>query len=767
MAGDVPNGSARSARSDLSSFGLEDGDERWMELLRDAETPIALGSLGAYELIEEVSRGGQGVVYRARDPHRARDVALKRLIAGTLATRTMRHRFAREIEAVSTLDHPGIVTVVGLDVVDDQPVLAMEWIDGVPITGWATDGTSGRRAPGEIARMARLVCAAVHHAHQRGVIHRDLKPSNILVDACGVPRVLDFGLAKLEAIDERSDVTRSGQFVGTPAYSSPEQLRGRADAMDVRSDVYSLGVVLYEMLTGRLPHAVNGNVVEALELIDRAAPARPDVDRELGAIVLKALDRDRDERYQSVDALGRDLDRYLAGEPVEAGGATAFTVLRKAVRRHKVPVAIVTAFVTLALGFGATMAVLYHRSEREAAKAQRIQQFLEDTLVSARPSETGREQTVLEMLALASQRIDAELGGHPEAEAGVRHTLGSVYAGFWKWREAEPHVRRALAIHRELHGDDSAEVATCLVLLGRVLAQQGRLEAIEAGREALAIRRDLHAADHPMVAEAAGSLGASLWRCGGPDAEREAETLFREALQVYRGSGRAHLDARARVTGDFARFLEHRGAVEEADAVYRDALALYEDLSARRVHPDDVSMVRCMDDHARLLEGLGRYDEAAALLEASWKRTPQGLGQGRTPYQMWAVGRGYHARGELAKAQHMYRQSLALSARRMAAKYPVVSDRLSELAFRLFRNDAAPAPVDAYEQVFETMIGLENVSAHQLAVGLHDLGRVLMDAGELDGAERLLRRGLDLALEALPEDHELPAQIARTLAELD
>ncbi|MCG3128982.1 MAG: Serine/threonine-protein kinase PrkC [Phycisphaerae bacterium] len=229
-------------------FGFDRDDEDWLRTVRDRRAEPSLGRVGPYELIEVLGRGGQGVVYRARQPGTGREVAIKRISAGLFASPESRARFEREIEAVATLDHPNIVAVYGAEVIDDQPLLVMQAIAGLPFDRWAA--LAGQRRPRrEILGVFVLVCDAIQHAHQRGVIHRDIKPSNILVDSHGRPHVLDFGLARLErATPAAATLTQTGGFLGTPAYAAPEQLRGLVREIDVRSDVYALGAVLYEAL---------------------------------------------------------------------------------------------------------------------------------------------------------------------------------------------------------------------------------------------------------------------------------------------------------------------------------------------------------------------------------------------------------------------------------------------------------------------------------------------------------------------------------------
>jgi serine/threonine-protein kinase len=225
-------GEATLSDADRTGFGFDRPDAELIDRLREAERMPALGRVGGYELVAVAGIGGQGVVYRARQIATGREVALKRILAGSWAGEAARSRFAREIQADAVLHHPNIVTVYGVEEIDGQPLLAMEWIDGVAIDRWAE-----ARDEGTVLGTFLKVCAGIQHAHQRGVIHRDLKPSNILVDAAGEPRVLDFGLAKVTT--SRSRLTVSGGFLGTLAYSAPEQVRGDADGADVRTDVYA------------------------------------------------------------------------------------------------------------------------------------------------------------------------------------------------------------------------------------------------------------------------------------------------------------------------------------------------------------------------------------------------------------------------------------------------------------------------------------------------------------------------------------------------
>lgn len=370
----IGTGSSR----DLERFGFELPDDSWLARVRTAVHVVDGGRIGPYDIIQEISRGAQGIVYRAKQPNTNREIALKRLVAGQFATPAALARFTREIETAAALNHPNIVTVYGTEQVGDQPILAMEWVDGLPIDAWANGANQSRREVREILGVFVNVCGAVHHAHQRGVIHRDLKPTNILVDRDGAPRVLDFGLAKtLVATDDSAarGLTLTRDFVGTPLYAAPEQIRSDHDAIDIRTDVYALGVVLYQLLTGRTPHS--GALHELMQSIQRDDPAPPsrvcsNISRELDAIVLKALAKEPAKRYQSVDALVADIGEFLDGRLVSAHPPSAAYRFQKLVRQNCLAFALVAAvfFVSIAFAVVSLLQAARIAEQRDLAQSR-------------------------------------------------------------------------------------------------------------------------------------------------------------------------------------------------------------------------------------------------------------------------------------------------------------------------------------------------------------------------------------------------------------
>jgi serine/threonine protein kinase len=377
MTGPTPD-DGPNAGAELAELGFRFDDESWLETLRDAEAPRAVGRIGAYELLDEVSRGGQGVVFRARQPGTGREIAVKRMLTGTFSTAAMRLRFQREAEAAAALNHPGIVTVYGMEEVEGLPLYAMEWIDGVPADAWAADTGGHPRDPRDVLELFTRICDAVAHAHARGVLHRDLKPSNVLVDERGGPHVLDFGLARWmdgAALRQGQDeATLTADFVGTPAYAAPEQFHG--GRVDQRTDIYSLGVMLHQMLTGTSPYGTWQTHAELIRRIEeapvpRASKADPRISREVDTILQKALEKAPEERYATVAALGADVRRHLEGEAILAMPASSFVLARKLVQRNPVVSALASGLILTLAVFGgfASWQNGELRDQRDAARA--------------------------------------------------------------------------------------------------------------------------------------------------------------------------------------------------------------------------------------------------------------------------------------------------------------------------------------------------------------------------------------------------------------
>lgn len=582
----------------LSEFGLDGQDEGWFRRLCEAEGSPPLSQIGSYELLCEISRGGQGVVYRARQSGSERIVALKRLLHGPASDPISRLRFERELEAAAVARHAGIVKVLGTEFVQGQPLLAMEWVDGVTVTRWASNAEAGgRRSPQQIVELMHHICDALQHAHQRGVIHRDLKPSNILVDAENQPRILDFGLAKIVSCTENAStsapltLTHRELFVGTLQYASPEQLSGDASNADVRSDLYSLGLVFYEMLAGKPPYKASASASETLASIETQSPPRPSssnaqVDRDLDAIVLKAIAREPQRRYQSVDALQADLARWKAGEPVLAQAPGSWYLLRKLIRRHRLLFLMIAATTLLVL-IGAVVAAVVaarlaaaHDRERDARQvAEQTSRFLHEAIAAADPiQQSGPGLTVRELLDQAAQRLDAESIPQPQVRGALDDTIGQAYLNLGQFALAETHLTRGLAAREQSLGPVHADIAQSLTNLSALRYQQQQLEDAESlARRAISIRQSLQIGDDPDLALDLNNLGAILRAKGDLDG---AQSLLTEALRMRKATlGDDHPDV-AETLNNLGNVARLKGDFPRAEELCRKVL----DIRRRRLH---------------------------------------------------------------------------------------------------------------------------------------------------------------------------------------
>lgn len=499
-----------TARSTFESRGLTS----------PAQPPERLPVVAGYEVIEEAHRGGQGVVYRAVQQSTKRAVAIKLLLAGQLASLRERYRFEREIEIASSLKHPNIVAIFeGLETSDGRLGYAMEFIEGVSLDAWtaarrATANTSDREHQRESLLLLAKVCRAVQYAHARGVIHRDLKPGNVLIDAADEPHVLDFGLARRadeQAQRERdggSSITMPGEFLGTPQYASPEQMELAQTEVDGRADVYALGVMLYKLVCGDMPYSVDGSVKQIIESVCRVEPGNPrqsaaknrlaPVDLDLETILLKALAKDRERRYQTALSLAQDIETYLQGGAIEARRDSTWYVIRKRLRAHRVEVAAAGAVAIVALGATIAGVVLTARAsdarQREAIERRlREEQAVRTAAVATVIAEIlpPAEQSISEAPArwLEENLLDVReamnagwLNDQPELAAQVQSVLSDIYAlrGTRSGWYAESSARNAKTLLRATYGPDDPRVLRMHEAeIAALLARKRTVEALE------------------------------------------------------------------------------------------------------------------------------------------------------------------------------------------------------------------------------------------------------------------------------------------------
>jgi non-specific serine/threonine protein kinase/serine/threonine-protein kinase len=614
-------------------------------------TPLG-DCIGPYRVKERIGEGGFAEVWAAEQLQPVqRPVALKVLKAG-MDSQSVVQRFAAEQRTLARLQHPGIATVFDAGTTPDgRPFLAMELVHGVPLLRYCDEHRLG--LPARLS-LLQQVCEAVHHAHQKAVVHRDLKPSNILVtDVDGHPRVkvIDFGIAKL--LDGQADFTRSGLFVGTPEYMSPEQAAG--EDLDTRSDVHALGIVLYELLVGVRPfQARAGDLAGALQmqrLLLAAEPARPSqqvtasVDAgavararqiatpqalagrlrgELDWIVLKALERDRTRRYASPADLAADLGRHLRHEPVLAGPPSAVYRLRKFVRRHPTAVAgaIALALALPAFGLHLVAVAATERSLRQDADAGRQaaesslrvangvnEFFAREILAATNPARTtDRAITVREALDAAAAVVGERFATEPLLEAAIRQTIGDTYRSLGEFELALPHAERAVDLWVRTVGQADSRALAASTMLANLYSRTGRLEdAVAIHRRAFEERRRVFGPDHLETLRCAINLGAAECSAGRP---KEGEPLLRAVIADLERVAGADAEETILAVQHLASAMMRLERHEEAVQLLERALERHR----RVLDPGHPVTLAAKGDLARALTHLGRTAEAEPLL---------------------------------------------------------------------------------------------------------------------------------------------------------
>ncbi|WP_420456585.1 tetratricopeptide repeat protein [Rubrivirga sp.] len=720
--------------------------------------------IGPYRLGPVLGEGGMGVVYLAEHEELGRRVAVKVLRDAALSP-SRRDRFLREERILAGLRHPDIARLYDAGVLTDgTPYFVMEVVEGEPITDYAA---RRQLSVPDRLRLFRAVCEAVGYAHRQAIVHRDLKPSNVLVEESdrGRPRVklLDFGIAT--SLDVDPDRTATAALM-TPAYAAPEQLRG--EPVGVYTDVYALGVLLYELLAEQRPYDLTGRspgeaeaqiLAEAPDPPSTRAPAGRRLGKrdwaDLDVVCLTAMQKDPARRYASAEALVRDLDHFLAGEPIEARPDSARYRAGKFVRRNRAPVAVAAAALTAVVALVAfdtvRLAAARDAALAEADKAEQVSEYLVGLFEASDPfAPDGGEQDVRALLARGVEEAE-QLAGQPALQAQMFDVLGRVHTRLSEYGRADTLLRRALTL-RQSEGD-SLGIAETLTNLGVLHSDAGEYDrAVTTLKEALGIRARLLPALHPDLATTYNELGTALNRSGDYD---QAGAMYRTALRIQRQIyDEPHADL-GTTLNDLATNLFDVGDYEEAERYYRESLA-----NDRAVYgPEHPSVASGLANLGVLLDTAGDFPAAdSALTEAlRIKRLRLGDDHYETAFTLTQLGGMLVRKGDLDRAEATFREALAIEDRVLPDGHRNRGFTLHQLASTLQKRGDFSGAEPLFRRAVATFSSSLGIDHPYTAMSTCQLADVLFRRGDPGRADPLFRDCLGTLRDALPAGHDMVA----------
>jgi serine/threonine-protein kinase len=769
----------------------------------DADDGMIDKHVGVYRIIRRVGSGGMGAVYLAeRDDAQFRQRVALKLIKRGMDSEEILRRFRSERQIVASLDHPNIARLLDGGVADDGRLyFVMEYIEaGVPIDRYCDQHSLSIV---ERLKIFRTVAAAVHYAHQNLVIHRDLKPPNILVSESGLVKLLDFGIAKPldpERMGVSVAMTRSDLRLLTPEYASPEQIRG--DPITTVSDVYALGVLLYELLTGHRPYRLRSRMTSDIERViceeeperpstvvgrveesfgedgatvkitpesiavtrgTRAERLRRELSGDLDNIVLKAMHKDMQRRYSSAEALSDDVRRYLDGEPVVARKDSVGYRAGKFIRRHRIGVAAASAIFTSISGFGVMMAVQSARIARQAReiteqrdKAEQVVTFLKELFQVSDPQIShGEMVTARELLEQGAARITTRLRGQPRLQVELMHVMGEVFINLGLYDQAESLFRESLLVARSAFGDESIEVATSLHGIGMALRWNGKDRESESfGRAALELHRKLVGEEHNITAEMLDNLGVTLRRLGD---YKEAEALYRRALAIHQKLPQPDRREMARTMNNLALLLQHNGETEEARRLFGETLEIQHTL----LDEDHPELATTMNNLARLLSAIGQYELAEPLDRQALEIRRRVLHDHPSVAQsLNNLGTLHMHRNEPDRAEVYFAEALAMLRGLLDPDHPEILACMHNLA----RARRVRGAYDDAEALYHEMLALQHQRfgpEHQhIARTLNAMGELMSDTGALERAASYYSDALAMRRKLLGDDHWRTAMTA-------
>jgi serine/threonine protein kinase/tetratricopeptide (TPR) repeat protein len=706
--------------------------------------------IGCYRLLQLIGQGGMGEVWLAEqmEPVRRR-VAIKLIKAG-MDTREIVARFESEMQALALMDHPSIAKVFEAgSTANGHPYFAMEFVSGLPITDYCD---KHKLSVEQRLELFTQVCEGVQHAHQKAIIHRDLKPSNILVsEVNGKPlaRIIDFGVAKATSLHApgKTMFTRLGTVVGTMGYMSPEQADSTGVDVDTRTDVYSLGVVMYELLVGVRPY--DFHELAFLEIVRRLreddAPRPSTKARTLGeqspitaqnrgldpphlaqqlrgdldAISLKALEKERSHRYGSVSEMAADIGRYLRHEPIVARPASAAYRAGKYFRRHRIGVLATALLTVLLISFAIAQAFQVRRIRRERDRANRITEFMTNMFAVSDPNRSrGNTITAREIMDRASKEIDAGLAHDPELQARMMDVMGGVYYNLGLFARAQPLLERSAGIRERVLGPINPETLQSKQHVARVLQAMGKFaEAERLQRETLQVQRRIMGAEHPDTLQTLDDLGVTILTARRREAE--AEKLLRETLEIQR-----------RVLGP-----------EHPDTL-RTMLHLGNALTAQARHSEvEKLQIETLEIQRRVL-GPEHMNTLASMLN---------------------LGLTLQRERRYADAEKLQREGLDLYRRVMGAENPATLLALNNLAATVTLAGRYAEAETLIREVADTGIRVSGPEDPQTLVSLHNLAAIISQQGRYAEAEKMELRTRDIRRRVLGPEHPDTASSTYTL----
>ena len=757
--------------------------------------PIEGQRLGPYRIVRKLGSGGMGDVYladRADEEYQQR-VAIKLVRAGAF-TPQVQGRLRTERQILAKLQHPNIARLLdGGRAPDGTPYLVMEYIEGEPIDVYCDQR---RLTLDERIALVRTVCAAVHYAHQNLIVHRDLKPSNILITPAGEVKLLDFGIAKL--LDTRHSahtlaVTHIDYRVMTPAHASPEQVRG--DTITTSSDIYVLGVLLFELLCGRKPFQLVGSRLTDMEriiceqaaplpseMIERAAIEAPDVlasivtcrsttahrlkrdlEGDLDNIVMMAMRKDAIRRYPSADQLSADLDRHLNGKPVIATRDSWLYRARKFVARHTLPLALSTVAILLLITFAIITFIQARNLARERdivaaerSRAEQVSSFLVELFQLSDPSKSrGNQVTARELLDIGARRVNVGLGDQPETRATLLGTIGRVYSSLGLYPDSVSLLEEALESRIRIHGPEHEQVAEAMVALGAVLCEQGKLDECEQQlKKALAMQQKLEGPASLDIAPTLVAYAKLSQQRGSLDV---AERYYQESLDLYRRNGQERTSQAASAMNEMAGLYVYRSDFARAEMMYRAAL----DIDRQTLGQDHPQVAMHVHDIAVALQMQGKLPEAEPLYAESTQLLRRILGPTH-PSTLDALanyGRYLRRTGELERAEQVLTDVLVNDRVARGPNHAFVGHDLVSIAnVRLDRGHYAEAAQDL-RAAFAIYASALPQDHPYVASALSALGRAELGLGKAQQAEATLRRSIAMAGKSLTSD-SAPVMVA-------